>query len=322
MELLPSPGLWYAQENDAGATPLHCACSTFDLDDDKDAVFLERLIDRTPEKAASQGNTAGWTALHHLVQKHAAKGLCFDDDDDVKKHERVMRCVEKLIAKAPSSVSATTSAGDTPLHLVTHANRKRIGAHAAKVMDALVTAAPEVAVTGARGKADKAPIDWLPPGDPRFCECDEILTNRAARCLEILLENYAAGAQHAIPGTGDMALHQLCAIVPPILTRRMLTAMLEVYPRAAATARQSDGKTPLHLLCRAIALSSSSSESRTPSSRDLAMPGLIAQLLQAAPSAAAMKDYIHHRTPREELLYHSSEDGGLIPACLAVVPVV
>ena len=49
-----------------------------------------------------------------------------------------------------------------------------------------------------------------------------------------------------------LALHQVCAITPPVATVRMLVALLANHAPAAATPRTSDGKTPLHLLCRAV----------------------------------------------------------------------
>ena len=49
-----------------------------------------------------------------------------------------------------------------------------------------------------------------------------------------------------------LALPQFCAITPPVATVRMLVALLANHAPAAATPRTSDGKTPLHLLCRAV----------------------------------------------------------------------
>lgn len=154
----------------------------------------------------------------------------------------------------PGAVGGATSAGDSPLHLAAHAFRKSISPAAPHLLDVLVSAAPDSAARAVRqrGKASKTPLEWLPRGDARYGLCEELLSHKVARCLELLLEHHGDAASHVLPETGELALHQVCAITPPVATVRMLVALLANHAPAAATPRKSDGKTPLHLLCRAV----------------------------------------------------------------------
>ncbi|KAJ8600248.1 hypothetical protein CTAYLR_001996 [Chrysophaeum taylorii] len=297
----------FEARNEIGATPLHCACQYFfENAIPGDGPFFERLVALTPARALVLGNKSGWTPLHHFVQRHAT-ALCADDGDASWHPFRA------LLAKNPRAVGLKTSSGDTPLHFAANANRKAIGPATARLLEALVSAAPDVATlaTRARGKGKRTPVEWLPAGDPRFAECDEILTHRAARCLELLLESHARAAEHALPETGELALHQLCAVSPPVLTLRMLAALLAANAPAAAAPRTLDAANPLHLLCRALAqLDASSAKLET-------APDLIRALLDAAPRAAAMLDADGKR-PSDYLAPRAD----LFDDCLAVFALV
>ncbi|KAH8071341.1 hypothetical protein JL721_4313 [Aureococcus anophagefferens] len=236
--------------DDAEATPLHLAAQHLSLDCPQDLAFLGALVDAYPE-AAELRNKSGWTPLHHFVHKHAPilKEPTGDGKYDIK-----WAALDALLDAGPGAVGGATSAGDSPLHLAAHAFRKSISPAAPHLLDVLVSAAPDSAARAVRqrGKASKTPLEWLPRGDARYGLCEELLSHKVARCLELLLEHHGDAASHVLPETGELALHQVCAITPPVATVRMLVALLANHAPAAATPRKSDGKTPLHLLCRAV----------------------------------------------------------------------
>uniref|UniRef100_A0A7S3JT24 J domain-containing protein n=1 Tax=Aureoumbra lagunensis TaxID=44058 RepID=A0A7S3JT24_9STRA len=308
-----------------GSTPLHLACQYFVLVvDNDDAVehefkILEELIELSDSLLIQ--NTGGWTPLHLFVQKHA-QYLCFDDEipkrydaQSINIKNELWRLFRAMLRKEPRAISLATNGGDTVLHLVCHACRKSIGTHCAAVLTEFANAAPMTEfATAARhkGKGRRLPIDWLPTSDPLYDECDEILTNRASRCLELLLEQHAPGASHSLPGSGEMALHQLCTVTPPVATVAMLNALLKAHPEAAGTPRVVDAATPLHLLCSAL-INSELSPAQTKSA-----PQLIQCLLSAAPNAAHNRDS-NGNTPSQILTNsHSLIHHELLDECLAV----
>ncbi|KAH8053091.1 hypothetical protein JL722_9757 [Aureococcus anophagefferens] len=250
-----------------GRTPLHRACAAPAARRrlrrrrrrPVAAALVAALLEASPG-AAARADRGGKTPLH------LAASLCDDDAAAVFKHAPILKeptgdgkydikwAALDALLDAGRAPSAAASAGDSPLHLAAHAFRKSISPAAPHLLDVLVSAAPDSAARAVRqrGKASKTPLEWLPRGDARYGLCEELLSHKVARCLELLLEHHGDAASHVLPETGELALHQVCAITPPVATVRMLVALLANHAPAAATPRKSDGKTPLHLLCRAV----------------------------------------------------------------------
>ena len=80
--------------------------------------------------------------------------------------------------------------------------------------------------------------------------------------------------RHRLPESGDLALHQLCG--SGVATAPMLEALLKRHPEAATT-RNAQGRTPLHLLCEACVQDGAIVANAA---------ALIKVLLEAAPGAA------------------------------------
>lgn len=272
--------------NNIGATPAHYAAQFLDVHDALDLEALLTLIEASPSSVFLAQTSSGWTPLLHFVYRFA-EWLSLNEEPG----DGAWLALRALIAKAPQAVGVASSAGDTPLHAAAHVNKSAIGPHAAALFNALASADPRQAALAARkrGKTQRLPVEWLPISDPRFDECDEILTHRAARCLELLLEHGPVAASIPTPHTGELALHQLCGLCPPLLTLLMLDQILRANSKAVSTQRATDMANPLHILCRALATGVVSSAKLNVG------PDLLRAILHVDPAAARQFDAYHKR---------------------------
>ena len=251
----------------SGGTPLHSACRDVPCDGDLDVAFLTRVA---ALGGASVQNASGWTPLHIFVQKHALiLGVRGDDAP-------AWRALRVLIDAHPAAAGTANAAGDTCLHLVCAAHKRGASQNLARLLDVLLDAAGPAAerAATARGKGDRSPLEWLPRKGEFYAACEEVLVQRRARCLRLLLDHCPAAASASLPESGDLALHQLCG--SGVASVPMLEALLKRHPEAATT-RNAQGKTPLHLLCLACVVDGAIVANAA---------ALIKVLLDAAPGAA------------------------------------
>lgn len=272
--------------NNIGATPAHCAAQFLDVHDISDFGAFFALIEASPYSVFLARTNLGWTPLMHFVYRFAEYLSQNKEPGDA-----AWLALRALIDKAPSAVGVASSSGDTPFHAAAHVNKSAIGPHAAALFYALASADPKQAALAAskRGKSQRLPVEWLPVSDPRFDECDEILTHRAARCLKLLLEHGRVAASIPMPHTGELTLHHLCGLCPPLLTLVMLDHILWANEKAVSTQRPIDLANPLHILCRALAAPDISSAKLN------AGPDLLRAIINVDPAAAHQFDAYHKR---------------------------
>ena len=116
--------------------------------------------------------------------------------------------------------------------------------------------------------------------------------------------------RHRLPDSGDLALHQLCG--SGVATAPMLEALLKRHPEAATT-RNAQGRTPLHILCGACVQGGGIVANAA---------ALVNVLLASAPGAATVPDAngatAIESLPRDDRRF--GEVNALFEACLPEPP--
>ena len=225
--------------NDKGMAPIHVVSARYpNLDN------IQSIYETQPDCLALQDNL-GWTALHHVCHANCAEAVLYLLSMDASLAETKTRkddtalhllatgncsasAAQKLVELYPDAVLARNDYGFTPLHVAC----REAGA-SADFIRILYDTDPNVLVM--RTNAGELPIHLI-------CQRSQVSPN----VLRFCLENVPPDLDVALPRSGHNPLHEACL-------RRLPLELIEILSEQKpewVTAKNSQGQTPLHLICK------------------------------------------------------------------------